>query len=80
MKITRISRLTGVKHTREIDLTPAQLAAWDGGELIQDAAPHLSDADREFVKVDWDAWCVRSKRLASPLSGDGAMAAARSLS
>ncbi|WP_299821700.1 hypothetical protein [uncultured Jannaschia sp.] len=49
MKITRIFRLTGVEHTREIDLTPAQLAAWDGGELIQDAAPHLSDADREFV-------------------------------
>ena len=49
MKITRISRLTGVEHTREIDLTPAQLAAWEQGELIQNAAPHLSDADREFV-------------------------------
>ncbi|WP_299654243.1 hypothetical protein [uncultured Jannaschia sp.] len=49
MKITRISRLTGVERTREINLTPAQLAAWEGGEFIQDAAPHLSDADREFV-------------------------------
>ena len=49
MKITRTSRLTGTERTREIDLTPAQLAAWDAGEFIQDAAPHLSDADREFV-------------------------------
>ncbi|WP_299821280.1 hypothetical protein [uncultured Jannaschia sp.] len=49
MKITRTSRLTGTERTREIDLTPAQLAAWEGGEFIQDATPHLSDADREFV-------------------------------
>ena len=49
MKITRTSRLTGAEHTHEIDLTPAQLAAWEAGELIQDAAPHLSDADREFI-------------------------------
>ena len=49
MKITRTSALTGTERTREIDLTPAQLAAWDAGEFIQDVAPHLSDADREFV-------------------------------
>ena len=49
MKITRTSALTGTERTREIDPTPAQLAAWDAGALIQDAAPHLSDADREFV-------------------------------
>ena len=49
MKITRTSRLTGTERTREIDLTPVQLAAWEDGELIQDAAPHLSDTDREFL-------------------------------
>ena len=49
MKITRTSKLTGTERTREIDLTPEQLAAWEEGELIQDAAPHLSDAGREFV-------------------------------
>ena len=41
--------LTGTERTREIDLTPVQLAAWEDGELIQDAAPHLSDTDREFL-------------------------------
>ena len=49
MKITRTSRLTGAEQTCEVDLAPAQLAAWEGGALIQDAAPHLSDADREIV-------------------------------
>ena len=49
MMITRTSKLTGTERTREIDLTPVQLAAWEAGALIQDAAPHLSDADREFV-------------------------------
>ncbi|WP_299652742.1 hypothetical protein [uncultured Jannaschia sp.] len=49
MMITRTSKLTGTERTREIDLTPAQLAVWEDGELIQDAAPHLSDADHEFV-------------------------------
>ena len=49
MEITRTSTLTGVERTRDIDVTPAQFAAWKSGELIQNAMPHLSDADREFV-------------------------------
>ena len=42
MKITRTSPLTGEKATKEINVTPAQIAAWEGGEFAQSAFP---DAD-----------------------------------
>jgi hypothetical protein len=59
MKITRKSPLTGITRTKEIDVTIAQILAWEEGELIQDAMPHLSADDREFVKTgitgeEWD--------------------------
>jgi hypothetical protein len=59
MKITRKSPLTGITRTKEIDVTVAQILAWEEGELIQDAMPHLSADDREFVKTgitgeEWD--------------------------
>ncbi len=49
MKITRISLFTNLTHTREIDITPVQLEAWETGTHIQVAAPHLNPDDREFV-------------------------------
>ena len=49
MKITRKSILTGIVRTREIDVTVEQVEAWKMGALIQDAMPHLSVADREFI-------------------------------
>ncbi len=49
MNITRISGFTGVRHTREINITPEQLDAWKNGTLIQKAMPHLSQDDREFI-------------------------------
>ena len=49
MKITRRSILTGKTHTREINATRQEIAAWKAGALIQDAMPFLSDEDREFV-------------------------------
>ena len=49
IKITRTSSLTGKERTREMNLTPEQLTAWEQGELIQNVAPHLTDAEREFV-------------------------------
>lgn len=60
MQVTRISSLTGKQHTREIDVTPAQLAAWMNGQLIQVAMPDLSTDDREFIKLgitpeEWEA-------------------------
>jgi hypothetical protein len=59
MRITKTSIASGKEHTREIDCTDAQLAAWQGGMNIQDAMPHLSADDREFLMTgitpeEWD--------------------------
>ena len=51
MKITRTSTLTGKEHTRDIDVTEAQLALWKNGTLTQEAMPGLSVDDREFLKT-----------------------------
>lgn len=49
MEITRTSLLTGVVHIRDIDVTQEQINKWHKGTLIQNAMPHLSDDDREFI-------------------------------
>jgi hypothetical protein len=49
MKITRTSTITGKTHTRDLPITEQQLAAYDSGVAVQDAFPHLSNADREFM-------------------------------
>ena len=49
MKILRRSILTGRVHVRDINITGAQLEAWQRGELIQDAAPDLTASEREFI-------------------------------
>lgn len=49
MLIKMSSMLTGKIHEREIDVTPEQLQRWRDGALIQDAMPHLSDDDREYL-------------------------------
>jgi hypothetical protein len=48
MEITRKSMLTGLTTTRELPITDAQYQVWQAGQLIQDAFPQLSPADREF--------------------------------
>lgn len=61
MLITKTSQLTGIEHTREIDVTVEQFDNWNcHGMLIQDAMPHLSPADREFIlsgitPEEWEA-------------------------
>ena len=60
MKITRTSPLTGETATKEIDVTAAQIAAWEGGELAQNAFPDASPSEREFIMTgctesDWTA-------------------------
>jgi hypothetical protein len=60
MQITKRSLASGKEHTREIDCTEPQLAAWRGGVPIQRAMPHLSADDREFLMTgttpeEWDA-------------------------
>ena len=60
MQIKRRSPLTGVVTTMEIDVTAAQIAAWEAGELAQNAFPYASPNEREFIMTgctesDWTA-------------------------
>lgn len=49
MKIIRQSTLTGNTRTLDIDVTQEQIDKWQSGSYIQDAMPHLSADDREFL-------------------------------
>lgn len=51
MIITRKSIISGTVYTRDLDVTQAQLVAYEDGALLQDAFPHLSADDREFIKT-----------------------------
>ena len=67
MKIKRKSLLTGAERVREMNITQDQLNAWAAGALIQNVFPHLSDADREFIKTgvtgeEWDEYWEESNR------------------
>ena len=60
-EITRTSQLTGQVHTLDLDVTEAEITAvLQGDVLIQNALPHLSAADREFILTgitagEWEA-------------------------
>lgn len=59
MEITRKSLISGVTTTRDLPITTEQYQAWQGGQLIQDAFPQLSPADREFfltgiTEAEWE--------------------------
>lgn len=51
MQITMESMLTGNVSTMDIDVTLEQLEAWHNGMLIQEAMPHLTANEREFIKT-----------------------------
>jgi hypothetical protein len=58
MIITKQSPLTGIINSRDLPVTQDQLDRWRTGTLAQDAFPHLSPDDREFIitgatKEDW---------------------------
>jgi|TARA_B110000211_G_scaffold200834_1_gene232063 hypothetical protein len=60
MKITRTNPLNGEVNTLDIQVTDAQIEYYAAGALIQDAFPHLSADDREFIKTgitaeSWEA-------------------------
>ena len=61
MIITRTSRFTKKVHTKELPVTQEQLDLYATGRVyLQDAFPHLSAGDREFIKSgvtqeEWDA-------------------------
>ena len=50
MLITRTSPISGATHALEVNCTPQQLAAWEGGVLIQIAMPDVEAPLREYVK------------------------------
>ena len=59
MKITRLSPISGVTHTMDLDVTTKQIVSWEKGEMIQNVFPHLTAGEREFIKTgitpdDWD--------------------------
>lgn len=58
MLITRRSIISGETNTMEIDVTPMQLSNYHNGMLIQDAMPHLTNDEREFIMtgVTPDEW------------------------
>lgn len=60
IKITRMSMLTGLEHTMELDITEEQLARFNAGAMVQHAFPHLKPAEREFIlngttEEEWNA-------------------------
>ena len=52
MKITRASMTTGITRTIDLNVTQEQLDNYyNNGFLLQDAFPHLSAGEREFIKT-----------------------------
>lgn len=49
MQITKTCPFTHKSNTLDVPVTQAQLDAWHGGMLIQDAMPDLSADEREFL-------------------------------
>jgi len=49
MKVTRKSPLSGVIMQMDLDVTREQLISWEKGELVQDAMPHLTPDERQFI-------------------------------
>jgi hypothetical protein len=58
MKITRTSPFSGRTTTMDLDITKGQMDLYNSGEMIQNAFPHLSADDREFIKtgITPDEW------------------------
>jgi hypothetical protein len=60
MLIQRRSPRTGQINVREINCTPEQIIAWDGGRCIQDVMPDVSKEDREFLMTGYtpEDWAI----------------------
>jgi len=61
MKVIRTSPFSGNTNSMEIEVTQEQLRSWQvDGVLIQNAMPHLTPDEREFIKTgitpeEWDS-------------------------
>ena len=49
MKITKVSMLSKIERSLELDVTDEEIKAWKSGMLIQDAMPRLNENEREFI-------------------------------
>ena len=49
MKITRVDPLTGKANTLDLPITEAHQRDWEEGMSIQNAMPHLTADQREFL-------------------------------
>ena len=58
MIVNRKSPFSGKYTTMKINVTPEQIDAWENGMAIQNAMPHLSADEREFIKtgITPDEW------------------------
>lgn len=59
MEITRNSHATGKVHTIDLPITQEQIDKYNSGALVQDAFPHLTADQREFIisgttAEEWD--------------------------
>jgi hypothetical protein len=60
MKITKVSMLSKLERSLELDVTDEEIKAWKAGMLIQDAMPRLNEHEREFIMTgitekEWDS-------------------------
>ncbi|AND75446.1 hypothetical protein FDH01_gp176 [Acinetobacter phage vB_AbaM_ME3] len=51
MQIQRVDPYTGKLNTLDLNVTQAQLDSYASGTLIQNAFPHLTPTEREFIKT-----------------------------
>ncbi len=42
---------SGITRSLDLPVTEAQLAAYEGGALLQNAFPNLTPGEREFIKT-----------------------------
>ena len=49
MKITKVSVLSKIERSLDLDVTAEEIKAWKSGMLIQDAMPRLNENEREFI-------------------------------
>jgi len=77
MKITRVSQVSGIERTMDIDVTQEQLDLWEAGEFIQWVMPNLTTAEREFIMTgitseEWDHIFERNMEIDDPLGDEPA--------
>jgi len=60
MVITKVSMLSNIKRSIELDVTIEEINDWKSGMYIQDAMPRLNEHEREFIlsgitQEEWDS-------------------------